>query len=424
MKTILMAGGRGTRIAELFPDIPKPLIPVAGMPILEREIRSLCAQGFKDLILTVGYLADKIMDYFGDGSQLGVKIDYFVEETPLGNAGALFRLREKIGYEPFLLLNADAAFDVDFNRMVEFHKSRGGLVTLFTHPNSHPYDSGLIIADDKGNVEKWLAKEDERPQWYDNRVNAGLHVIDPKVLDMSLEHLDVDSTTGLPKGKVDLDRQILKPLCGTGQMFCYDSPEYVKDMGTPDRFHQVEADYKNGIVQAKNLSNKQKAVFLDRDGTINKYVSFLRNIDDFELIDGVSEAIKKINQSGYLAIVVTNQPVIARGEVTWEELNEIHKKMATLLGKDGAYVDAIYICPHHPDKGFEGERPEYKIDCDCRKPKPGLLLQAAKDFNIDLSQSIMIGDSDRDVEAGEAAGCESILINDNSKTLGDVLVFK
>lgn len=424
MKTILMAGGRGTRIAELFPDIPKPLIPVAGMPILEREIRSLCAQGFKDIILTVGYLADKIMDYFGDGSQLGVKIDYFVEETPLGNAGALFRLREKIGDEPFLLLNADAAFDVDFNRMVEFHKSHGGLVTLFTHPNSHPYDSGLIIADDKGNVEKWLAKEDERPQWYDNRVNAGLHVIDPKVLDLSLEHLDVDTETGLPKGKVDLDRQILKPLCGTGQMFCYDSPEYVKDMGTPDRFHQVEEDYKNGIVQAKNLSNKQKAVFLDRDGTINKYVGFLRNIDDFELIDGVTEAIKKINQSGYLAIVVTNQPVIARGEVTWEELNEIHKKMATLLGKDGAYIDAIYICPHHPDKGFEGERPEYKIDCDCRKPKPGLLLQAANDFNIDLSQSIMIGDSERDVEAGEAAGCESILINDDSKTLGDVLVFK
>lgn len=408
-----MAGGRGTRIAELFPDIPKPLIPVAGIPILEREIRSLCAQGFKDLILTVGYLADKIMTYFGDGSQLGVKIDYFVEETPLGNAGALFRLKDKIGDEPFLLLNADAAFDVDFNRMVAFHKNHCGLVTLFTHPNSHPYDSGLIIADDKGNVEKWLSKEDERPQWYDNRVNAGLHVIDPKVLDMSFEHLEIDPETGFPEGKVDLDRQILKPLCGTGQMFCYDSPEYVKDMGTPDRFHQVEADYKNGTVQAKNLSNKQKAVFLDRDGTINKYVGFLRNIDDFELIEGVSEAIKKINQSGYLAIVVTNQPVIARGEVSWEELNEIHKKMATLLGKDGAYVDATYICPHHPDNGFEGERPEYKIDCDCRKPKPGLLLQAAKDFNIDLSQSIMIGDSDRDVEAGEAAGCKSVKVEQN-----------
>lgn len=414
MKTILMAGGRGTRIAELFPNIPKPLIPVAGMPILEREIRSLCAQGFKDIILTVGYLADKIIAYFGDGSQFGVRIDYFVEESPLGNAGALFRLREKIGDEPFLLLNADAAFDVDFNRMVAFHQNHGGLVTLFTHPNSHPYDSGLIIADENGHVEKWLAKEDERPQWYDNRVNAGLHVIDPKVLDISLKTLEISKESGFPQGKVDLDRQILKPLCGSNMMFCYDSPEYVKDMGTPERFHQVEADYKNGVVQAKNLTNKQKAIFLDRDGTINKYVGFLRNIDDFELIEGVAEAIKLINQSGYLAIVVTNQPVIARGEVTWEELNEIHKKMATLLGKEGAYVDGIYICPHHPDKGFEGERPEYKIDCDCRKPKPGLLLQAAKDFNIDLSESYMIGDSHRDVEAGENAGVKkSIRVAEN-----------
>ncbi|WP_262288783.1 D-glycero-beta-D-manno-heptose 1,7-bisphosphate 7-phosphatase [Hallella absiana] len=425
MKTIIMAGGRGTRIAELFPNIPKPLIPVDGMPILEREIRSLAQQGFKDIILTVGYLADKIISYFGDGSKLGVKIEYFVEKTPLGNAGALFRLRDKIGDEPFLLLNADAAFDVDFNRMIAYHQQHGGLVTLFTHPNSHPYDSGLIIADKDGKVERWLSKEDERPLWYDNRVNAGLHVIDPKILDLSIKNLELredelrtqdivfdngahglSSKNQVLSSKVDLDRQLLKPLCGTGEMFCYDSPEYVKDMGTPERFHQVEADFKAGIVGAKNLNHQQKAIFLDRDGTINKYVGFLRKIDDFELIDGAAEAIKKINASGYLAIVVTNQPVIARGEVSWDELYEIHRKMQTLLGQQGAYLDGIYICPHHPDKGFAGERPEYKIACDCRKPKPGLLLRAAKDFNIDLSQSYMIGDDNRDVLAGTSAGCK------------------
>ncbi|MEL5892903.1 D-glycero-beta-D-manno-heptose 1,7-bisphosphate 7-phosphatase [Bacteroides sp. GD17] len=410
MKTILMAGGRGTRIAELFPNIPKPLIPVNGMPILEREIRSLAAQGFKDIILTIGYLADKISSYFGDGSKFGVSIEYFVEETPLGNAGALFQLREKIGDEPFLLLNADAAFDVDFNRMVAFHKQHKGLATLFTHPNSHPYDSGLIIADEDGKVEKWLSKEDERPQWYNNRVNAGLHIIDPKMLDEVFKNLKTDETTGFPKGKVDLDRQILKPFCGTGRIFCYDSPEYVKDMGTPERFHQVEVDFKKGVVQAKNLRNKQKAIFLDRDGTLNNYVGFLRDIDDFELIEGVPEAIKLINQSGYLAIIVTNQPVIARGEVSWDELNEIHRKMETLLGKEGAYIDGIYICPHHPDKGFDGERPEYKIECDCRKPKPGMFLQAAKDFNIDLSECYMIGDSKSDYEAGLNSKCKKSYI--------------
>jgi D,D-heptose 1,7-bisphosphate phosphatase len=223
------------------------------------------------------------------------------------------------------------------------------------------------------------------------------------------------------KVKVDLDRQILKPLCGTGKMFCYDSPEYVKDMGTPERFNGVCADFAHGTVSAKNLKNKQKAIFLDRDGTINKYVGFLRDINDFELLPGVAEAIRKINASGYLAIVVTNQPVIARGEVTFDQLQEIHNKMETLLGQEGAYIDGIYFCPHHPDKGFEGEVPELKIDCDCRKPKPGMLLKAAEDFNIDLSQSWMVGDGENDVKAGLNAGCKTALIGQGKENIGQLV---
>ena len=414
MKVVIMAGGRGTRISELFPNIPKPLIPIDGVPVLEREIISLRDQGFTEIILTVSHMAEKIEDYFGNGDKLGVKIGYFVEETPLGNAGALVKMRAEGKLDgDFLLLNADSIFDVDFNRFVDYHRQKSGLVTLFTHPNSHPYDSGLIIADKDGRVEKWLTKEDPRPQWYKNRVNAGLHVINAKVLDgINAEQVgtEIDGKTV----KIDLDRQILKPLCGSGQMYCYDSPEYVKDMGTPERYEQVCEDFKFGIVTAKNLKDKQKAIFLDRDGTINKYVGFLRNIDDFELLPGVTEAIRKINSSGYLAIVVTNQPVIARGEVTFEQLDEIHNKMETLLGQEGAYLDAIYFCPHHPHKGYEGERPELKFDCDCRKPKPGMLLNAARDFNIDLSQSWMIGDGENDIKAGQNAGCQTALIGSES----------
>lgn len=405
-----MAGGRGTRISELFPDIPKPLIPIENIPVLEREIRMLAEQGFTDIILTVSYLHEKIEKYFGDGTKLGVNIEYFVEETPLGNAGALFKLRDKLT-EPFLLLNADAVFDVDFNRMVNYHKAHGGLVTLFTHPNSHPYDSGLIIASSDNKVEQWLTKEDDRPKFYNNRVNAGLHVIDPQVLD-KIDGNNVgkfDENTGNVI-KIDLDRQILKPLCGTETMYCYDSPEYVKDMGTPERYYGVLEDYKKGIVEGKNLKRKQKAIFLDRDGTINRYVGFLRDINQFELIDGVTDAIQKINRSGYLAIVVTNQPVIARGEVTVEELDEIHKKLETELGTKGAYIDALYYCPHHPHKGYEGEVSELKIECNCRKPKPGMLFKAAEDFNIDLSASFMVGDGENDVKAGIAAGCKAILV--------------
>ena len=409
MKTVIMAGGRGTRISSVASDVPKPMIKIEGKPVLEHELECLRDQGFTDIILTVSHLGNIIMDYFGDGSGVcpatgklfGVHIEYYFEKEPLGNAGALFKIKDKLDSD-FLLLNADAVFDVDFNRFVAFHKQHGGLVTLFTHPNSHPYDSGLIIADKNGAVERWLAKEDERPEYYRNRVNAGLHVINPSILDHS--GIDADKVGAVGENgkpiKVDLDRQLLKPLAGTGKMFCYDSPEYVKDMGTPERYYSVCEDYKTGRVSGKNLKNKQKAVFLDRDGTINKYVGFLRNIDEFELMDGVTDAIKKVNASGYLAIVVTNQPVIARGEVSFEELEEIHNKMETLLGKEGAYLDAIYFCPHHPHKGYEGERPELKFDCDCRKPKPGMLLNAARDFNIELSQSWMIGDGENDIKAG------------------------
>lgn len=413
MKTVIMAGGRGTRISSIASDIPKPMIRIDGKPVLEREIECLRDQGFTDIIITVSHLGGVITDYFKDGRKWGVNIEYYNEEQPLGNAGALFKLRDRLT-EDFLLLNADAIFDVDFNRMVSFHRKKGAMVTLFTHPNSHPYDSGLIMADENGAVSAWLAKEDDRPEFYRNRVNAGLHVISPKALDMSGVDADMIGKTDDVTGKVikaDLDRQILKPLAGTGTMFCYDSPEYVKDMGTPERFHQVQEDYAAGRVAGKNLANKQKAVFLDRDGTINVYKGFLRNIDDFELIEGVSEAIKRINESGYLAIVVTNQPVVARGEVTFEELGRIHDKMETLLGLGGAYVDAIYYCPHHPHKGYEGEVPELKFECECRKPKPGMLLRAAEDFNIDLSRSIMVGDGETDIMAGKAAGCMTVLLN-------------
>ena len=403
MKTVIMAGGKGTRISSVASDIPKPMIPIAGKPVLEHEINCLREQGFSDLIITVSHLGQTIMGYFRDGSDFGVHIEYFVEEVPLGNAGALLRLKTKLT-EDFLLLNADSVFDIDFNRFVDFHKYRGGLATLFTHPNNHPYDSGLIVADDMGRVTRWLTKEDDRKGYYRNRVNAGLHVLSPKLLEQNFD-----------APKVDLDRQILKPLAGMGEMYVYDSPEYVRDMGTPERYAAVCRDFEEGKVQARNLKNKQKALFLDRDGTINEYVGFLRDINDFRLIEGVSDAIKMINQSGYLAIVVTNQPVIARGEVTVSQLDEIHNKMETLLGADGAYVDAIYYCPHHPHKGYAGEIPELKIDCDCRKPKAGMLFQAAKDFNIDLSASWMVGDGENDLLCGRNGGCKTAIIGDDSR---------
>ena len=420
MKVVIMAGGKGTRIASIKSDVPKPMIEICGKPILLWQIENLKACGLTDITLVTGYLGEVIRNYFMDGSNLGVHISYYEEDHPLGTAGALFKMNLQ---DDFLLMCGDVIVDVDFNRFIQFHHEHHAWASLMSHPNGHPYDSSLLVTEilppqekgglpiDTHRVMKWMNKEDER-LYYKNRVNAGIEIISPELLHETMKSF-IPRHPETPD-KIDLDRDVLKPNIASGRIFAYDTSEYIKDMGTPDRYYEAEKDILSGKVKARNLSQKQKAIFLDRDGTINKYVGFLTKPEEFDLLPGVAEAIRQINHSGYLCIVVSNQPVIARGDCTFEQLQEIHDKMETLLGQEGAFVDAIYYCPHHPDKGFEGERPAYKIDCNCRKPKPGLLLQAAKDWNIDLSQSYMIGDSERDVEAGNAAGCkQSFFIKTN-----------
>ena len=228
-----MAGGQGKRIAALDSTIPKPLIQIAGKPILQWEIECLVSQGFADIILTVSHMADKIRKYFETGKNFGCKIEYFPEEQPLGNAGALFNLWKSGSLNgDFLLLNADSMFDVDFKRFIDFHHEHKALATLFTHPNNHPYDSTLIVADENKIIRQWLTKEDQRPEFYKNCVNAGLHILNTEILELS----GIDPSSICAEHKIDLDRDVLKPLVSTGRIYSYSSPEYVKDMGTPDRY--------------------------------------------------------------------------------------------------------------------------------------------------------------------------------------------
>ena len=422
MKVIIMAGGKGTRISSIASDIPKPMIRIGGKPVLEHQINNLKANGLTDITLVIGHLGHVIKDYFEDGRQLGVNISYFVESYPLGTAGALFKMPELT--EDFLLMCGDVMMDVDFQRFIRFHHEHQAWASLMAHPNGHPYDSSLLVTKmlppaekgglpvDTHRVIQWLNKEDER-HYYQNRVNAGIEIISPRLLEEVRTSLLNPPIGGTGRG-IDLDRDVLKASLGTGKIFAYDTPEYIKDMGTPDRYHDVEMDFQNGKVSARNLQHLQKAIFLDRDGTINMHRGFLTRPDDFELISGAAEAVKLINQSGYLAIVVSNQPVIARGDCTFQELQTIHNKMETDLGQQGAYINAIYYCPHHPDRGFAGECPEFKKECDCRKPKPGMLIQAAEEWNIDLTESFMVGDSQRDLQAGQEAGCKrSFQLNTN-----------
>ena len=403
VQLVIMAGGKGSRLSSLSKDIPKPMINIADKPVLEHQLKFFVENGFQDAIISIGYLGHVIKDYFKDGTNFGLTINYIEETKPLGTAGAL-RFVDTTA-DLLLLVNGDIIFDFDLNRMLAYHKSKNADITLFTHPNNHPQDSAIIETDDEGRIIKWFNKEKRREN-VPNRVNAGIHLINRAALNFN--------SAIWQKDKVDLDRDILKPNISTTRIFAYDSPEYVKDMGTPERYFQVNADFKSGIITQRNLKCPQRAIFLDRDGTLNRHIGFLNNAAQLELLEGVTSAIKLINQSPYLAIVASNQPVIARGECTFEEMRRIHNRLEMLLGMEGAYLDDITFCPHHTDSGFAGEIKALKIDCDCRKPKPGMLLNMAKKYNIDLSKSYMIGDDSRDIKAGLAAGCHAVYIGDKN----------
>jgi D,D-heptose 1,7-bisphosphate phosphatase len=404
MKVVVTAGGKGTRIRSIANEIPKVMIPVNGKPVLEYQILLAKRYGFTDFLFLIGYMGDQVKSYFGDGSRWDVVIDYFQEPEPLGTAGAFAAIKEKLTSD-FWVFYGDTIMDFDMEKMLKFHRLHQSDATLFLHPNDHPYDSDLVDIDNDSRITAFYPKPHEN-EYRRNLVNAALYVLSPSILSF------------IPEGaKSDFGKNIFPAALESGmKMFGYVSAEYIKDMGTPDRYERVCNDVLTGKVARLNGRNARPAIFLDRDGVINKEVNLLSSPEQMELIPGAAEAIRKINRSGYLAIVVSNQPVIARNLCDFDELKSIHNRMETLLGREQAYLDALYFCPHHPDKGYPEERVEYKIDCECRKPKPGMLLQAAKDWNIDLANSYMIGDRDTDVIAGEAAGVkQTVLIPSNKE---------
>lgn len=398
---VIMAGGKGTRLASITKgEIPKPMVPVLGKPLLWLQMEQLKRYGYTRITMVVGYLREKIIGYFGDGSRFGLTIDYVEETEPLGTAGAFSLLREKVPEPYFLLVFGDLLFDFDISRMEKEFLEKDADVLLFAHPNAHPFDSDLLKTAADGRVTAFDSKHNVRNYWYDNCVNAGIYFLKREML--SLVPVPV---------KTDFEKDLLAPMAKRGcRIYAYRSPEYVKDVGTVERIRKAEQDLTDGFPGRRNLGNRQKAVFLDRDGVINRLNGFVKRPEEFELLPGVPRALGLLNSSEYLAIVASNQPVVARGEASFEDLDEIFRKMKTLLGREGVYVDDVFFCPHHPDRGFPGERPELKIDCACRKPKTGMLLQAAEKYNIDLSASWVIGDATTDIEFGRRGGCHTCLV--------------
>ncbi len=399
MELIILAGGKGTRLASLSKHLPKPMIEVAGKPILEHQIEFATENNISNIIIMTGYLSETIEKFVGNGSRWGLNIECIKEQTPLGTAGCLKQIENRLTNE-FIVLYGDLILNIDLESMINFHQKRGGLGTLLVHPNDHPYDSDLLEIDNNNLISKFYSKPHKENKYYQNLVNGGVYILNPRVFKY------IEANRNLDFGK-DIFPKIVDQ---NESLNAYYSAEYLKDVGIPERLTLAENDISSGKVRRLNKKNKRKAVFLDRDGVINVEVGYISHTEHFLLLPGVFEAIGLLNKSEYLAILVTNQPVVARGECGIDDLKNIHNKLETLLGREGVYLDRIYFCPHHPDIGFKGERLEYKIKCDCRKPSIGMFIKAVEEYNIELESSYVIGDSTVDIQAGRNAGVKTILV--------------
>ncbi len=397
---VIMAGGMGTRLAALAGDRPKVLVPVAGKAILEHQLDVALSVGVREVTIYAGYLADMISDFVGDGSRFGLQIRVEIEDTPLGSAGAVVNSLDALP-EHFFVLYGDVMCAVDLAKMASFHLQCGADFTAMVHPNDHPFDSDLVEID----AGEWIKVIHTCPhpegKYFANLVNAALYVV----------RRDALRPWAGGSGKLDFVKDIMQGLLDQGgKVLAYVTTDYAKDMGTPDRLEKVEADWNSGKITMPSADNLAPAVFLDRDGTLNVERGFLNSANDLELLPGVGAALKKLRDAGYRLVVVTNQPVLARGEATEADLTAIHNRLEWELGKQGVFVDRIYYCPHHPDSGFEGERRELKIDCDCRKPGTAMVESACQDLLLDPSRSWMIGDRAVDIEMARRAGLGSVLV--------------
>lgn len=397
---VILAGGFGSRLKSVSGHVIKPMVQICGKPVLEWQIELCKKNKLQKILMLVHHQYDQIIDYFGDGGRFGVEISYELEKSPRGTAGAILDAVDSLNGD-FVVIYGDTIMDVDLQNILTFHDANAADITVFAHPNSHPQDSDLIIVGENDQITGFYKYPHSENLICRNLVNAALYVFKKSAI----------SDVKFSNAQLDVVKDLFPALLNEGKrLFAYRSQEYIKDMGTPERLKKCIEDIESGMVAKLSSDKKREAIFLDRDGTIIKEVNFLKDHNQVELITTASKAIKLINESGMLSVVVTNQPVVARGDVTFEELDYIHAKMEFMLGNDGAYLDHISFCPHHPDIGFSGEIKELKINCNCRKPKTGMFEIACEKLNVDRRKSWMIGDTTTDILAGQNYGLRTVLV--------------
>lgn len=397
MEAIVLAGGFGTRLRPCVDDLPKPLAPVGGRPFIEYLLDYLYANGVHRAVISTGYMAEKIEAAIG-GRYRGMTVEYSREDSPLGTGGGIKKALKKCVDEDVVVINGDSFFDVDLFEMKKFHADSGYPVTLAAKFIENAYRSGLLEFESGklcGFRENGIAPS--------GHINGGIYFIKRNFIEQIDEEKFSFEKDVLANSKFDIG--------------VFESGGYFIDIGIPEAY-QLAQEHKEKLVSKR----VRRAVFVDRDGTINKDTVHLYRKEEFEFLPGADKAIADLKKKGYLVIVITNQAGIAKGLYKSEDVDILHGYIDSLLAeKYSAIADGYYYCPHHPEAVIE----KYRLECPCRKPNPGLILKAAEDFaktgiEIDLSRSYMIGNRVSDVLAGVNAGtgCNILIGSDEADSNG------
>jgi D,D-heptose 1,7-bisphosphate phosphatase len=397
---VIMAGGRGSRMIRDGFSIPKVIIPVTETSVLEEHIALLRKFKANNIFICLHENSSLIKNFVQSKFHDHKDIIFLFEKQPRGSVGCLLDNFDLIQKRSIILFG-DTYADVNLDKALEFHLNMNADLTTFAYPNDHPKDSDLLIVENTSRVvgvSKYPHRNLER---LENLANRALFIAEKSAL--------VDNFK--PSGTVDLSKELIPFLIAKGlNVQAYRSPEYMKDMGTKPRLEKLRSDLSSRKHVTQRIDAVRKAVFLDRDGVINHDTGHIRCARDLKLFDFSSRAISLLNSLGYLVLLVSNQPVIARGEVTEAEFKLINAKLDFELSNEHAFIDKKYYCPHHPDAGFDGEITELKRKCDCRKPETGLIAMARQDYNIDIKNSWMVGDQTSDIELGRRVGLLTIAV--------------
>lgn len=385
---VVLAGGLGTRLGDLARDVPKPMLPVAGVPFLDHVVWNLRRHGITDVVFSIGHLAEVVRDHVGDGSALGIRARYAVEDSPLGTGGAVALAAEQLSDDAFLVLNGDTLFDLNYLDLAlaldaEDAPRPLAAMALRPVPDAGRYGSVELAA---GRVRAFAEKSAQGA----GLVNGGVYVLRRELLER------------LPSGPSSLERDLFPALAAEGALVGRAYDGFFVDIGIPESL--------SGAQRSVAAWRRKPALFLDRDGTLNIDRGWLHEREEFEWTPDAREAVKYANDAGWLAIVITNQAGIGRGIYTEAEFHEFSAWIGEQLAEVGAHVDATYYCPHHPEAGLG----EYLRACECRKPAPGMLLTAIREWDVDAAASVFVGDNDKDMAAGEGAGVRTVRFSGGS----------